>query len=297
MAKPPIARADGVALCFEGGGMRASYTAAVSQAIEDLGLDFPYVCGVSAGSSLTVNHVARDAHRSRLQFVDYADDPRFGGLDHFLRGEGYFNSDYLYEGCVESGEVPVRWGAFCENPAEAAMQAFSADTGRTRVWHKADYADPVDLAHHARASSTMPLLMNPVEIEGELWFDGGLGDRGGLPHGMALADGYERLVVVTTRPRGYRKETLGTAQRLLARRALARYPRVAEALIARAQAYNDALAELEDMERRGQALVIRPDAMPVDNACLDRARLEASWDAGYIQAARDLERVVAFCGL
>lgn len=297
MAKTPVTVANGVALCFEGGGMRAAYTAAFSQALEDLGLDFPYVCGVSAGSSLTVNHVARDAHRSRLQFVEYADDPRFGGLDHFLHGEGYFNSDYLYEGCVATGEVPVRWDVFCRNPAEAAMQAFSADTGRTRVWHKADYAGPVDLARHARASSTMPVLMNPVRIEGELWFDGGLGDRGGLPHGMALADGYERLVVVTTRPRGYRKQTMGTAQRLLARHALGRYPAVAEALIERAGRYNDAMAELEELERRGQALVIRPDTMPVDNACLDRERLSAAWDAGYVQAARDLERVVAFCGL
>lgn len=293
----PIATAKDVALCFEGGGMRASYTGAFSQALQEVGLDFPYVCGVSAGSSLTVNFVARDTHRSRLQFVEYAEDPRFGGMGHFLRGDGFFNSDYLYEGCIAAGDVPFAWDAFAENPADAVMQAFSADTGRTVVWHKGDYRDAVDVAHHARASSTMPVLMNPVEVDGELMFDGGLGDRGGLPHGMALADGYERLVVVTTRPRGYRKQPMGTAQRLLARRAFPGLPLVAQALIERPGRYNHAMAELEELERTGAALVIRPDEMPVANSTMDVARLSDSWDRGYVQAARDLERVLAFCGL
>lgn len=289
---PYIANA---ALCFEGGGMRAAYTGAFSQAITEVGLEFRYVCGISAGSSLTANHVARDPHRSRLQFVDYAEDPRFGGLSHFMHGDGFFNSDYLYEGCVASGEVPIAWQAFCDNPAEAVMQAFSATTGRTVVWHKRDYKDAVDLASHCRASSTMPLLMNPIAIDGEVMFDGGLGEGAGLPHPMALADGAEKLVVITTRPRGYRKQTYGTAHKVLIRRTFGAYPLVAEALITRPQRYNAALAQLEELERQGRALVIRPDTMPVQNSTLDTQKLEEAWDLGYIQAARDLERVIAFC--
>lgn len=45
-------RFDDVALIFEGGGMRAAYTAAVVKTLVDAGIVFSKVYGISAGSAL-----------------------------------------------------------------------------------------------------------------------------------------------------------------------------------------------------------------------------------------------------
>ena len=56
---------DDVALVFEGGGMRASYTAGVVTTLLERKLSFPKVYGISAGASHTVNYVSCDIERSR----------------------------------------------------------------------------------------------------------------------------------------------------------------------------------------------------------------------------------------
>lgn len=63
---------SGTALVLEGGGMRAAHTAGIVAAFIEHEVWFPYVCGLSAGASNTVNYLARDAERTRMCFVDIA---------------------------------------------------------------------------------------------------------------------------------------------------------------------------------------------------------------------------------
>ncbi len=48
------------ALIFEGGGMRASYTAGVVNTLLENELYFDFVAGISAGASHSVNYLSRD---------------------------------------------------------------------------------------------------------------------------------------------------------------------------------------------------------------------------------------------
>ncbi len=52
---------------------------------------------------------------------------------------------------------------------------------------------------------TLPILMPPVDIDGDIYVDGALGFllNGGLPFRSAAARGYRKLLVVLTRPRDY----------------------------------------------------------------------------------------------
>ncbi|HCX03129.1 MAG TPA: patatin family protein, partial [Clostridiales bacterium] len=71
------------ALIFEGGGMRASYTAGILNNLLENKLYFNYIAGISAGSSHTVNYVSRDKERAKKSFVDFVKDPNFGGWKSF----------------------------------------------------------------------------------------------------------------------------------------------------------------------------------------------------------------------
>lgn len=280
----------GVALVLEGGGMRAAHTAGIVATFIEHRMWYPYVCGISAGSSNSVNYLSRDALRTRRSFVEIADDERFGGIGSLARRNGFFNADFLYDGAIQDGTLPFDWETFRANPARLRIQAFERDTGRTVTWTKEDMATPLDMVRRVRAGSTMPFIMRPIEIDGRVMLDGGLGEGAGIPLHLAERDGYERFVFVATRPAGYRKKPMGRGQRGLMQRVCAGRPHVFEALSTRAGRYNAALGHVEELEREGRALVIRPEVMPIKNTETHVDRLAEVYAAGHALAERNMDR-------
>ena len=288
---PAVAPANvsGVALVLEGGGMRAAHTAGIVAALIEHEVWFPYVCGVSAGTSNAVNYLSRDADRTRQAFVDIAGDERFGGIGSLMRRNGFFNADFLYERAIQDGTLPFDWDTFRANPAQLRIQAFERDTGRTVTWTRDDMTSRVGMASLVRASSTMPFIMKPIEVGGQVMLDGGLGTGAGIPLHMAEEDGFERFFFIATRPAGYRKEPMGHSTRGIMRRVCAGQPHVFEALATRAERYNAALDHLAELEREGRALVIRPESMPIQNTETNVERLRAVFDQGHALAEREMD--------
>ena len=297
---PPVNIAD-VALIFEGGGMRASYTAGAVVALLEGGFNFADVYGISAGSSHAANYVSRDAVRARAAFTDFVQLPGFGGVGSLLRGMGYFNGPYLYEGIAEelagTGDpLAFKWDAFCANPAQVHIEAFDWESGETVSWTKADMPTMRDLLLRVRASSTMPLFMPPTTIDGRTFMDGGLGSSWGLLLHGAEADGYERFFIVRTQPKDYRKKPMGRGAQVAFRWLFRKHPLVAQATIERWHHYNALLDEVEELERQGAAYVFYPEAMAVSNKTTDHAALCASYEAGYAQARREQGAWECFLG-
>lgn len=105
------------ALIFEGGGMRASYSAGLLNNLLEHRLYFDYVAGFSAGASCSVNYLTRDTQRAKRSFVDVVKDPKFGGWESFLKGEGYFRAEYVYEQTpYPEASLPLNFDAFKANP-------------------------------------------------------------------------------------------------------------------------------------------------------------------------------------
>lgn len=277
-----------VALIFEGGGMRASFSSGIISALLKAELYFNYVTGVSAGASCTINYLSRDSERAKHSFVDLVKSAEFGGWSYFLRGKGYFNASWVYEQSCHS-VLPFDLSTFLANPAEAKISAIRADNAETRFWSKAQLSSLDDIVRAVRASSTLPVLMPPPLIDGHYYYDGGL--RNGLELETAQRDGCRRFVVVLTQERGYRK-TAPKQNRLL-RLAMRQYPKLLQLLQERHLHYNKSLDELMALEKAGQAFLIFPERMSVDSGCRSFEALEANYQRGYQQGLKilpDLER-------
>lgn len=281
------------ALCFEGGGYRASYTAGFANVLLENGVYFDFVCGISAGASHTVDYLSRDQTRVRDAFIALSDQrPKAGGVRSMLTGHGYFNADYDYVGAALEGYMPFDFRTFANNPARLAIQSFEADTGRTVVWDKSVMGAAIPMMEHVRASSTLPGVMKPIEVDGHVMYDGGLGEGAGLPTRMAEDAGFRRLVMVCTRPAGYRKVAPTHRELRIYHVVSHGHEAVEAALATRWQRYNDAMDHLERLEREGRAWVFRPDVMPVRSTTIDRPRLEESYAMGHKQAERDFPRMM-----
>lgn len=282
------------ALIFEGGGMRASYTAGFLNNLLENQLYFDYVAGISAGSSHTVNYLSRDPERARRSFVEIAQDPNFGGWKSFLKGEGFFRSQYLYEETsLPGGFLPLDFETFMANPAQLRIGTFERSLGKVVYYSKDDIHEMADLMKIVRASSSLPIFMPPTHYDGQSFVDGGLG--GGIALDIARQDGYRKFFVVLTREKGYRKSPVRFKQSI--KTYYRKYPKVARAMLHRHVIYNKTLAELEDLERKGQAFLVYPETMPVSNREVNFEKLSQSYQLGYAQGKRDVPQWKRFLGM
>ena len=257
--------------------MRASYTAACVVELIERGVDVGWVGGISAGASHTFNYLSRDAWRARTSFTDFATYPQFGGWRSLTRGTGWFNAEYIYERSGE-GDLPFDLDAYLDHPAQVHIEATRADTGETVAWERDDLKTPEQINPRVRASSTLPVVMNLPVIDGVSYVDGALGTSGGLLIDAAEAAGYEKFLVVMSRPRDYRKSEVTRPAAL--RRVFRRWPAIAEAQIARPGIYNAAKDRILELEEAGKARVFFPEMMPVNVAEMNARKLTASYEAG-----------------
>jgi len=282
------------ALIFEGGGMRASYTAGFLNTLLVEELFFDYVAGISAGSSHSVNYLSRDVERSKKSFVDLVLEPNFGGWTSFLKGEGFFRSAYIYEETpLPDAALPFDFDTFSANPARLRIGAFDSISGEMNYYTKDDIKDLKDLMKVVRASSSMPIFMPPTVIGKKVYIDGGLG--GGIPLDIAIKDGLKKYFVILSRPKGYRKEPVKYQSFLKAY--YKHSPHVIEALLRRHIIYNQTLDELHALEAEGKAYLVFPDVMPVSSRERNYDKLTESYKAGYAQGKRDLPLWKDFLGI
>lgn len=286
------------ALVFEGGGMRGSYTAAVVATLIEEGIHFDHVSGVSAGSSHTLNYVSRDAARAHNAFVDIAGNPECGGMGHWLRGQGLFNVQYLYSDVIApGGDLPFDWDTFRANPAKIQVGTFNASRGQ-QVWlGKEDMPTLESVGQAVRASSTLPILMPPMVIDDEVYYDGALGPNGGIALDAPMRDGYRKFVVILTRPRDYVKGGVRPALDAALRARFHDLPAVREGVLLRPARYNAARRRLFDLEKEGRAWVFAPERMDVSSTEMDVDKLEASFQAGMEQIQRELPSLREFLGI
>lgn len=285
-----------VALIFEGGGMRNSYTAPMVIELLEHNVNFGKVYGISAGSSHTVNYLVRDAARARASFVELVKYPRFGGWGSFLTGHGYFNGPFLYEELIEKAPagdpMTFDWDMFRANPADLHIEAMDWDTGETVAFTKSDMTTARDVGLMVRASSTMPIFMPPTTIADRTYVDGGMGDSWGILLNAARADGFDRFCIIRTQPRAYRKKPMSGVEQQLFRLMFRKHPVVAERTIARWQPYNALCDEIEELEKSGAAWVFYPDTMDITNKTTDYEALVRSFEMGQAQSKRDIESLV-----
>ncbi len=238
-------------IVLEGGGLRGAFTSGVLEYFLEKELNFDRVVGVSAGACVGASYLSKQKGRNRKVNVEYPSDKRYMGWRHLVTKGSFFNMDFVFRE-IPTQLVPFDENAFFRNPAKFDIVVTSLATGNAKVFYKPDLAN-IGISKALVATSSIPLISKPVEIQGQLFFDGGVSDS--IPVRYALSK-HEKAVVVLTRPRGYRKEKLGNKS--LLKLAFRRYPLFLKTLLKRNEEYNKTLYFCEQMERAGKLFIIAP---------------------------------------
>ena len=132
--------------------------------------------------------------------------------------------------------------------------------------------------------------MSPSIIDGQPYLDGGCADA--IPWQRALDVGCERVVVVLTRERSYRREP-EKLMRLL-RRSFGDYPAFLDTMARRAERYNENREALFALEREGRVVVIAPESTEgFSRTERDLEKIRALWQSGYFAGRAAAETVRA----
>ena len=170
---------------------------------------------------------------------------------------------------------------------ERYVGATDVETGRI-VYHRCSDGGAEDI-EWMRASSSMPIVSRPVKIGKYLLLDGGISDP--VPFRFMEKQGYDRNVCVLTQPAGYRKKPASPAMQLL----LCKYPAIARAMAVRHDRYNLQMEQLDERERTGEMLVIRPpESLGIGRIEKDPNELERVYQIGRAAAKDRLSEVRDF---
>lgn len=269
------------ALVLEGGAMRGQYSTGITDAFLRHHVEFRAVIGVSAGALCGANYVSKQYGRMVHVNTHYRHDPDYISPRRLLKREDILNLDFLFE------DHGWDWHNFDERAYERSASDFTIVATSLTTGKAVTFTNPTgqDFINDIKASSSMPFVSAPQETTAGPCLDGGVADS--IPYRIAQQLGYDKIVIVRTRPRDYQKDPTPALLARLYRRQFADYPAFAQAGIDRPLVYNRQVNEINALERAGQIFVFAPkQAIKVHRLEGNVKKLEALYQRGQDTAER-----------
>ena len=186
-------------IVLEGGAMRGLYSAGVLDVFMQNDINTDVIYGVSAGALFGINFKSKQIGRAIRYNVKYAHEKNYMGLYSLITTGNIMNKEFCFDKLVNELD------RFDFETFKKSSIVFYAVVTNV-VTGEAEYIKITDARYALealRASGSMPFVSKCVEFEGSKYLDGAISDP--IPLQKALDDGYEKIVVVLTRPENYRK--------------------------------------------------------------------------------------------
>ncbi|MGM9837131.1 MAG: patatin family protein [Paludibacteraceae bacterium] len=185
-------------LVLEGGGMRGIYTCGILDRMIQYGFEPDVLCGTSAGAIFGINLPSKQRGRAFRYNYKHIVDPDYVSLRSLLKTGNMVNVDFAYNR-IPNELDPVDEKAFEQSKTKVFATVTNVRTGKAEYKQITNCYEQIDWL---RASGTLPFISHRVKIDGEEYLDGGLVDN--IPLDKAFEEGCDKVVVVLTRPLGFR---------------------------------------------------------------------------------------------
>lgn len=237
------------AIVVEGGAMRGVFAAGVLDAFLELDhRPYDFAIGVSAGASNLIGYLADYPHRSINVITQLATSKRFFDPTRFIKGGDLIDVKWLFE--ESNRRYPIdEERVFSSIPFLAA--ATNVNTG------SADYyrVTRENFSKAIEATTALPIAYKHTPcFSGGCYTDGGVADS--IPVKEAYRRGARDITVILSHPVSY--EMPQARNPWLMKKLFARHPVLADAMLKRADNYNDSLAFIHNPPADAVIRVIAP---------------------------------------
>lgn len=271
-----------VALVLEGGAMRGLYSAGVLDVFMKNDIKVDTILGVSAGALFGINYKSGQIGRALRYNLKYAHDKRYMGMYSLLTTGDVMNREFCFNKLVYELD-PLDFETYDSSDVKFYAVVTNVETG------KAEYIEISDAKRdmeYLRASGSMPFVSNLVEVNGNKYLDGAVSDP--IPFKKALDMGYEKIIVIQTRPADYKKTKPILPYSLVYKK----YPEFVKTAKSAYINYNETLDLIRKYENEGKIIVLRPsEKIKMRRVEKNLNKLQAIYDVGVKDCNNNLSRI------
>lgn len=272
-------------LLLEGGGMRGLYTAGILDVFMENNIKIDGIIGVSAGALFGMNYKSKQKGRVLRYNKKYAKNRDYMGFYSLLTTGNIMNEEFCFNRIVNELD-PVDFETYRNSPIEFYAVVTNVETGKPE-YVKLDDLENKESLEYLRASGSMPFVSKLVIINNKKYLDGGISDS--IPIEKIMSMGYDKIIVVLTRPRGYKKKKSNT---MLTKIYYKQYPKFVETIENRYKKYNEEVEKVEELEKQGKVFLIRPSKLiKIKRVEKDCNKIQEMYDLGQKDAIDNLEKL------
>ena len=277
-------------LVLEGGATRGIFTSGALDYLMERDLYFSDVIGVSAGSCNAVDYVSRQPGRTRDCMIPTDKEGKYYyGIRDFVKEKSLMNMDLIFDKYPKE-LLPFDFETYFNSEINCQIVTTNCLTGKAE--YMTEDSDNDRLMKLCRASSSMPLLTPIVNIVNVPYLDGGLADS--VPIRRAQQMENEKIVVILTKNQGYRKSVLSPTMQRVYKRAYKSYPNLIRTIFRRSFEYNKTMNYLDQLEKRGEIFILRPQVKPVSRLERNKETLHAFYEHGYKYTERKFDDLMEY---
>ncbi len=277
-------------LILEGGAMRGLYSAGVLDVFMKNNINVDAVYGVSAGALFGLNYKSRQIGRALRYNLKYVNNKNYMGLYSLLTTGNIMNKEFCFNKLVYELDK-LDFETYKNTPVDFYAVVTNLQTGKPEYIKIDDAKKDME---YFRASGSMPFVSKPVEIDGNLYLDGGISDP--VPLKKVLETNAEKIIVVLTRPQGYRKKNLHI--HALYKLFYKKFPNFVETGSNRYKTYNETMDLIEKYETEHKIIVLRPSKfIKVKRTEKDITKLQSIYDLGVSDCTNKLDKIKEYLGL
>ena len=281
-----------VGLVLEGGAMRGMYTAGVLDVFLDNDIHIDGIIGVSAGALFGVNYFSKQKGRVIRYSKRFCKDLRYISILSYILTGNVVNKNFAYYK-VSNKLDKFDDETFKKSDGEFYTTVTNIETGQPEYIKLNSCYEQMEVL---RATSAMPLVTKPVEVNNRKYLDGAVGDS--IPILKLKELGYDKIIVVLTRPLSYRKEDLSIKTIKKINKRYKNYPNLIKAMINRPSKYNHILEEIIKMENNQEIFVIRPsDDINIKVIERNKNKLQEVYDLGINDAKKCINKLLKYLNI
>lgn len=262
-------------LILEGGAVRGIFTAGVLDRLMENGIYFPYVVGVSAGGGNAMSYVSRQIGRTARQ-INAPKSEAYFGFKQFFEVHKIINLDkmvfeYPYK------QFPFDFDTYFSSDINVEYACTCCETGKAEFF--SEKSDDQRLMTIVKATCSVPMLCDPVEMGGKHYLDGSIADS--IPIEHALEQGCDKVVIVLTKPDSTVAPTNYSKFKKVISHMYKNYPAFVEACMSRVERYWQTVELMNRLEAEGKAFIIRPQIPTISKFEQDSRKIMELYRHGY----------------
>ena len=267
---------------LEGGAMRGLYSAGVLDVFMQNEITTDAIYGVSAGALFGINFKSKQIGRAIRYNLKYAHEKNYMGLYSLITTGNIMNENFCFDRIVNELDK-FDFDAFNASPIDFYAVVTNVETGKAEHIKIIDSRAQLEVL---RASGSMPFVSKIVEFNGSKYLDGAISDP--IPLQKALDEGYEKIVVVLTRPENYAKHKENLPYNFFYRK----YPNFVECAKKQFEVYNQTLELIKKCENEGRIIVLRPSQnLKIARVEKNLDKLKAIYNLGVSDCTSKLDEI------